>query len=126
MANQFELHPLCRQLDIVEASRARSIAVIAYSSLARAAPELLAAPAVAAAAAAHGVTPAQVALRWAVQHGYATIPKSIREERVIENGPSNVGEGASWALSDAEMASIDALGKEQPELRTCWNPYTVS
>ncbi len=50
--------------------------VEAYSSLARGAPELLASDAVTRIAAKHGKTASQVALRWAVQHGYVIIPKS--------------------------------------------------
>jgi len=38
-----------------------------------------------AAATAHGKTAAQIVLRWAVQRGYAIIPKSIKPERLVEN-----------------------------------------
>lgn len=135
MVNQFELHPLCPAREIVAACRARGIEVVAYSSLARGAPQLLEAPAVAAAAAAHGVTPPQVALRWAVQRGFAVIPKSVRPDRVVENGPAAVGDGAPWSLTDEELAATDALGdpgaapgaaRGGAVLRTCWDPYTVS
>jgi len=36
-------------------------------------------------AAAHNVSPAQVALRWGLQHGCAVIPKSMNNERMASN-----------------------------------------
>ena len=33
----------------------------------------------------HGKTPAQVLLRWAVQRGIQVIPKSVKNERLVEN-----------------------------------------
>jgi diketogulonate reductase-like aldo/keto reductase len=42
-------------------------------------------PAIAAIAAAHGKTPAQVMIRWHLQEGRSAIPKSVRPERIAEN-----------------------------------------
>jgi 2,5-diketo-D-gluconate reductase A len=118
--NQIELHPLLQQRDTVAACARYGIVVEAYSSLARGAPELMGAAAVTAAAAAHGKSPAQVALRWAVQKGYIVIPKSTKPERIAVNG-----ELRDWALSEAEMASLDGLEGESGSLRTCWDPTTI-
>jgi len=57
-------------------------------------------------AAAHGVSPAQVALRWALQHGVVVIPKSTHPERIRENADI-----FGFELSDEEMAAIDALDR---------------
>jgi 2,5-diketo-D-gluconate reductase A len=60
----------------------RGVAVEAYSSLKR---TRLKGPVLGEIAAAHGVTPAQVVLRWHVQLGIIVIPKSARQERIKEN-----------------------------------------
>ena len=49
---------------------------------------------------------AQVLLRWALQKGYAILPKSSKPERITANADL-FGDGR--ALTDAEMATLDAL-----------------
>jgi diketogulonate reductase-like aldo/keto reductase len=56
-------------------------------------------------AAAHGVTPAQVVLRWHLEHGIVAIPKSARPERIESNFDI-----FGFSLSADEVARIDALG----------------
>jgi 2,5-diketo-D-gluconate reductase A len=121
--NQVELHPLLGQAAILEACARWGVAVVAYASLARGADALLRAPPLPAAAAAHGVTPAQVALRWGLQRGWAVIPKTARVDRVAELSPSALLHG--WALTDAEMAALDGLEAASGSLRTCWDPHVV-
>jgi diketogulonate reductase-like aldo/keto reductase len=53
-----------------------------------------------------GRTPAQVMLRWAVQHGAVVIPKSSRRERIRSNGQI-----FDFALGSDEMATLDALDR---------------
>ena len=53
-----------------------------------------------------GRTPAQVLLRWCVQHGVPVIPKSTHRERISENARI-----FDFALSDEDMASLDALDR---------------
>jgi diketogulonate reductase-like aldo/keto reductase len=55
----------------------------------------------------YGKTPAQIVIRWHLQHGLVTIPKSVREERIVEN--SRVFD---FALSDDDMARIDGLNRD--------------
>jgi 2,5-diketo-D-gluconate reductase A len=62
-------------------------------------------PALAGIAAAHGVTPAQVVLRWHLEHGIVVIPKSARPERIESNFDI-----FGFSLSEDEVARIDALG----------------
>ena len=123
MVNQFELHPLLQQRDIVAACQKHGIAIEAYSSLARAQPELLAHPVVTSIATTYSVTAAQVCLKWAVQKGYVVIPKSTNEARIVGNGPGLIKGG--WTLSADDMASLDSLETDSTRLRTCWNPFTV-
>ncbi|HEX6417032.1 MAG TPA: aldo/keto reductase [Acidimicrobiales bacterium] len=54
----------------------------------------------------HGVTPAQVVLRWHVQHRVVAIPKSATPRRIAENL-----DVFGFALSGDEMRSLDGLGR---------------
>jgi len=56
----------------------------------------------------HGKSPAQVAIRWLLQHGVVTIPKSVHRERVAENASVY-----DFVLTDADMAAIDAVDRGQ-------------
>ncbi len=56
----------------------------------------------------HGKTPAQVSIRWILQHGVTTIPKSTHEERIAENA-----DVYDFALTAEEMAAIDALDRRK-------------
>ena len=51
-----------------------------------------------------GHTPAQVLLRWCLQHGVPVIPKSTHRERIAENSQI-----FDFTLSDEDMAALDAL-----------------
>jgi diketogulonate reductase-like aldo/keto reductase len=53
-----------------------------------------------------GREPAQVLVRWHVQHGIVVIPRSSKPERVRTN--ADVG---GFELSDEQMAALDALGR---------------
>jgi methylglyoxal/glyoxal reductase len=53
-------------------------------------------------------TPAQVALRWNIQSGVITIPKSVKRERLIEN--ANIYD---FALTPDEMRQVDALDRDE-------------
>jgi diketogulonate reductase-like aldo/keto reductase len=55
---------------------------------------------------AHGVTPAQVVLRWHVDHGFVVIPKSATPERIRANF-----DVFGFRLTDEELREIDALGR---------------
>ena len=57
-------------------------------------------------AAAHGVTPAQVVLRWHVEHEITVIPKSVQPDRIAANIDL-----FGFSLSAEQVARIDALGK---------------
>jgi 2,5-diketo-D-gluconate reductase A len=57
-----------------------------------------------AAAAAHGVAPAQAILRWHIQHGLVVIPKSNDRGRMAQNF-----DVFGFELTAAEMDAIDAL-----------------
>lgn len=100
--NQIELHPTWQQRDVVDYCRAHDIAVEAYSPMARGAD--LANGVVEHIAAAHGVSPAQVILRWHIENGTIIIPKSVHADRQRENLDL-----FGFALTPQEHAQIDAL-----------------
>lgn len=81
--NQIEVHPTFQQQKLVEVSRASGIAIEAYSPLGRGAD--LESDEVTSIAAAHGVTPAQVVIRWHLQQDHVVIPKSNNPERIAAN-----------------------------------------
>lgn len=59
-------------------------------------------------AAAYGKSVAQVILRWDLQHGIITIPKSTKEQRIIENAAL-----FDFQLSDEDMSRIDGLNRDE-------------
>jgi 2,5-diketo-D-gluconate reductase A len=52
-------------------------------------------------------TPAQVVIRWHLQHGVVVIPKSARRERIVANA-----DVADFEISDEDMAALDGLGRD--------------
>ena len=68
-------------------------------------------------AAVHGKSAAQVLIRWSLQHGVVTIPKSTNTARIKEN--SNVFD---FMLTADEMAQLDGLNCN---LRVTWDPTGV-
>jgi diketogulonate reductase-like aldo/keto reductase len=56
----------------------------------------------------HDKSAAQVAIRWILQHGVTTVPKSVHRDRVAENA-----DVFDFALDDSEMAALDALDRAE-------------
>ncbi|WJL97268.1 aldo/keto reductase [Microbacterium sp. ET2] len=81
--HQVELHPRFPQHRVRAYDANLGIITQAWSPLARG--RLLDEPALARIARAHGVTPAQVVLRWHLENDIAVIPKSVHPERIREN-----------------------------------------
>ena len=102
--NQIELHPTWQQREVVEYCKAHDIAVEAYSPMARGADLNAGNGTIERIAAAHGVTPAQVILRWHIENGTIIIPKSTHAERQKQNLDL-----FGFVLTPEEHAAIDAL-----------------
>jgi 2,5-diketo-D-gluconate reductase A len=100
--NQIPWSPSQYDAGLVSASRERGVVVEGYSPLLGTS---LRDPALTEVAAAHSVTPAQVVLRWHLQHEVVAIPKSVRPERIAENFDIS-----GFELDGAEMSRIDGLG----------------
>lgn len=103
--NQVELHPFFNQAELRTFHDLHGIATEAWGPLARGkvADDLV----LARIGAAHGRSPAQVTLRWEIQHGLVTIPKSERPERMAENL-----DVFDFELTEDEVAEIDGLDRE--------------
>jgi diketogulonate reductase-like aldo/keto reductase len=112
--NQIELSPFLQRRDTVALCNEHGIVVEAYSPLTRG--ERLDHPVVTAAARAVGRTPAQVLLRWGVQHGFVVLPKSVRRERIAENAAL-----FDFELDAGIMRQLDGL---EEDLTTGWDPAT--
>jgi diketogulonate reductase-like aldo/keto reductase len=102
-ANQIEWRPSLYDAGLVAAHAERGVVLEGYSALRGGS---LNDPVVRRVAEEAGRTPAQVLVRWHVQHGIVVIPRSSKPERVREN--ADVGD---FALTDDQMAALDGLGR---------------
>jgi diketogulonate reductase-like aldo/keto reductase len=111
--NQIELHPYFSQPDVRKADAELGILTQAWSPIGgitfypgwgEERRNVLQDPAIGAVAAGHGKTPAQVMLRWQLQHGRSAIPKSTNPGRIAENF-----DVFDFELTAEEVARIDAL-----------------
>ena len=100
--NQVEWHPFVLQKPLLDFCKENDIQFEAWSPLSRG--RFLANEVIQDVAKRHGKTPAQVLIRWDLQHEVVTIPKSVHRERIEEN--SKVFD---FELTDEEMQRIDAL-----------------
>ena len=101
--NQIELHPYFPQSELIEFHQSIGVQTESWSPLYRDG-GLFAEPAVAEAADAHGVEPAQVVLRWHLEVGSLPIPKSANPERQRLNADI-----FDFNLTPAEVDAISAL-----------------
>jgi diketogulonate reductase-like aldo/keto reductase len=114
--NQVEFHPFVYDPELVDYCRAHRIQLEAYSPLTR--NRRLDDPTIAEVAAAHRRSPAQVMIRWGLQHGFVEIPKSVHRERIEEN--TRVFD---FELSAPEMGRLDAL-RDRRRI-TQWDPAQI-
>ncbi len=106
VVNQVEMHPYLTQEDLRRYSGEKGIAVQSWSPLGGQGGNVLDDAKIKEIADKYGKSPAQVIIRWDLQHGVITIPKSVHKERIIENA-----DVFNFQLSDADMAAIDSLNK---------------
>ena len=99
--NQIDWGPALYDSRLLAGHAERGIAVEGYSTLKN---TNLDDPVLAKIAAAHGVSPAQIVLRWQVQHAVTAIPKSANPDRIAANIDL-----FRFSLSADEVASIDNL-----------------
>jgi len=104
MINQVEYHPKLTQKELHAFCKEQGIQLEAWSPLAQG--KLLSNEVLQGIAAKYDRSVAQIILRWDLQNGVVTIPKSTKEHRIIENGSV-----FDFELSDDEMDTIDGLNE---------------
>jgi len=102
--NQVELDPTLARVEARAYHEAHGIVTQAWSPLGGPGASALRNPAIIEIARAHGRTPAQIALRWCIDIGVSTVPKSSNVERMAENI-----EIFDFALTDDDMERIATL-----------------
>ncbi len=110
--NQVEFHPFLYQADLLAFCQGHRIQLEAYSPLTRG--HRLDHPVIKAVAADYRRTPAQILIRWGLQHGLVVIPKSVRPDRIRENA-----QVFDFELSGTDMARLDALDERS---HVAWDP----
>ncbi|MDK8170998.1 aldo/keto reductase [Curtobacterium citreum] len=106
--NQIEVNPVVAHRELRKATRARGIAIESWSPLGPST-NLLQDDTVGAIATRLGKTPAQVILRWHVEHGLIVIPKSASAERLRQNF-----EIFGFTLEADDNAALDGLDRGTP------------
>ena len=104
--NQVEFHPELIQPDLLKYCQIRNIQLEAWSPIMKGRVNDI--PVMQALAAKYGKTPVQVVLRWDIQKGVITIPKSVKSERIISN--ANIFD---FELSADDMEKIDRLDRNK-------------
>jgi diketogulonate reductase-like aldo/keto reductase len=116
VVNQVQFGPWKFRSDLLAACEEREIVLESYSPLNS---SHLGDSRIQEIAESHGRTPAQVLLRWVVQRDIPVIPKSVRRERIEENGQL-----FDFELSDEEMEELDSLdttgGTDTAQERKWW------
>lgn len=106
MVNQIELHPYLNQKELRDFCAKHKIIVEAWSPLGRG--KILDHPVLKEIADRYGKSTAQIILRWDVQHGIVTIPKSVKPERIRENA-----DVFDFHLTEEDMERIDAMNRNE-------------
>jgi diketogulonate reductase-like aldo/keto reductase len=106
MVNQVEYHPRLSQLELREFCRKNDIQLEAWSPLMQG--ELLQNSILKEIGNKYNKTTAQVILRWDLQNEVVTIPKSVKEHRIIEN--ANIFD---FELSQDDLEKIKSLNQDR-------------
>jgi len=104
MINQVEFHPLLTQKELLSFTKKHDIQLEAWSPLMQG--QLFDNSVLTAIAAKYSKSVAQIILRWDLQLGVVTIPKSTKEHRINENAAV-----FDFELSAEDMAQIDGLNQ---------------
>jgi diketogulonate reductase-like aldo/keto reductase len=102
--DQVQFSPFEYRRDLLEACEQRGVAIEAYSPLGTG--RHLDDEVVAGIAERLGRTPAQVLVRWCIEHELIVLPKSTHRERIVENA-----QVFDFTLSEEDVAALDALDR---------------
>ena len=106
MLNQVEYHPHLAQPELKAFCKEHDILLEAWSPLKRG--RMFDEPVLVELAEKYGKTPAQIILRWDVETGVSTIPKSVSADRVRENG-----DVFDFELTAEEVEKISSLNRHE-------------
>ncbi|WP_339319157.1 aldo/keto reductase [Paenibacillus sp. FSL R10-2734] len=104
VVNQVEFHPLLTQRELLKYANEQGIQLEAWSPLMQGNLDL---PLLKELSEKYGKTPAQIVLRWDLQQGVITIPKSVHADRIKENAGF-----FDFTLSDEDVKAIEDLNKD--------------
>ncbi len=110
--NQVEFHIFLYQKQLAEYCREKHIQLEAYSPLARG--KFLDEPTLQQVAQKHGKSTAQVMLARLVQHDIVAIPKSVHEQRILDNSDIFFG------LDEADLQQLDSLNRNERLINPPW------
>ncbi|TFY59667.1 hypothetical protein EVG20_g7698 [Dentipellis fragilis] len=99
--NQVEIHPFCQQRPIVSWCQEHNIAVQAFCPLVRGRMDD---PIIVSVAKKHNRDPAQILVRWSLQHGLVPLPKSSNPARIKSNADIY-----GFELDKEDMDALDSL-----------------
>lgn len=100
--NQIEINPFLYRKQTIDYFRGQGVVLQSYRSLRDG--KAMDHPTLVEMGKAHQKSPAQILGRWCVQHGFVYMPKSVKIERMVENG-----EVFDFELSGEEMEELDGL-----------------
>ena len=106
MVNQMEFHPYLVQQDLIDYCNAHQIQYEAWSPMMQG--RIFELDSIKKIGLKYGKSPAQVVLRWDLQKGVITIPKSAKKERIIDNASL-----FDFELSNEDMVYLEGLDKGQ-------------
>jgi len=110
--NQVEFNPYLYQKELHEFCKKNKIQLEAYTPLVRG--KRMNDPKLVEIAKKYGKTPAQILIRWCLQHDIVVIPKSSSETRIIENA-----DVFDFNMDPEDMKKLDTFNEN---LRVCWDP----
>ena len=116
VVDQVQFSPFEYRRALLDGAQQRNIVVEAYSPLGTG--RHLSNQTVRRIAGSIGRTPAQVLLRWSLQHDLVVIPKSTHRERIAENAQI-----FDFTLSDEDMTALDALDRTSGTDRALERPW---
>ncbi|EPS42314.1 hypothetical protein H072_3692 [Dactylellina haptotyla CBS 200.50] len=113
LVNQIELNPFITQPAIVTFCRENNIILQAYTPLAKS--QRFSDDTVTALADKYGKTPAEIMIKWGLQEGFVSLPKSVTQSRIIANLKGSEG----WGMEEEDMQKLRGLDEH---FVTEWDP----
>lgn len=113
--NQVEFHPYLYLKDLMDFCQSHDIQLEAYSPLTKG--MKLDESSLADLASKYSRAPAQILIRWVLQHGIVVIPKSSRKEKIEENAAV-----FDFTISPEDMNTLDSFHQN---MRTSWDPSRI-